>query len=225
MSTLVVAAHPDDEVLGAGATVARAASAGEDVFVAILGEGITSRYPNRADAEGQLLEDLRHASEEASKILGVKGLACFELPDNRFDTIPLLDVVHLVEELVDRYQPTTIYTHHGGDLNIDHVVVHRAVLIATRPQPGAVRRIYAFEIPSSTEWAFGKLAKPFEPTVFVDVAETLPAKLRAMAAYESEARAFPHPRSPEALTALAQVRGAAAGFAAAEAFELVREIV
>ncbi len=225
MTALVVAAHPDDEVLGAGATVARLADRGEQVHVAILGEGITSRYTRREDAHADLLARLRDQSRRACERIGAAGVVHYELPDNRFDTVPLLDVVHLVEELVERFQPDVVYTHRAGDLNIDHDVVHRAVLTATRPVPGSfVRRVYAFEVPSSTEWAFG-IGRPFAPNVFVDAAATLDRKIEAMELYESEARAFPHPRSPEALASLARTRGAAAGLAAAEAFELVREIL
>jgi LmbE family N-acetylglucosaminyl deacetylase len=223
VSVLVVAAHPDDEVLGAGGTIARLAADGVEVDVAILGEGITSRYAARGEADAALLDELAGASRRAADRLGVRELVLERLPDNRFDSVPLLDVVHLVEALVARFAPDVIYTHRAGDVNVDHDVVHRAVLAATRPVPGScVRSVYAFEIPSSTEWAFGS---PFSPAVFVDIADTLDAKVAAMQLYETEARPFPHPRSPEALEALARTRGAAAGLAAAEAFELVREIV
>lgn len=225
MSVLVVAAHPDDEVLGAGGTIAQLAADGEQVTIAILGEGITSRYSTRAEADDDALLSLKDASRRAVERLGAADLRLYDLPDNRFDSVPLLDVVKIVEELVDSVNPATIYTHHPGDLNVDHGVVHRAVMTATRPAMGAsVGSIYAFEVPSSTEWAFGQLEPRFRPTVFVDVSATLEAKVEAMEAYESEARTFPHPRSPEALRALARVRGSSVGLEAAEAFEVVRVI-
>jgi LmbE family N-acetylglucosaminyl deacetylase len=225
MSVLVVAAHPDDEVLGAGGTIARLAAAGDQVFVAILGEGITSRYRDRGEAGASLLSDLKSASARAAERLGAADLFLYDLPDNRFDTVPLLEVAKLVEEIVRRVRPDDLYTHHPGDLNVDHEVVHRAVATATRPVGShVVRNVYAFEVPSSTEFAFGSLEPRFRPTVFVDVAGTLEAKIEAMEMYETEARPFPHPRSPEALRALAHARGAAAGLQAAEAFELVRSI-
>ena len=158
-------------------------------------------------------------------MLGARDLFLYSLPDNRFDTVSLLDVVKIVEELVEHQQPQVIYTHHGGDLNIDHVVVHRAVLTATRPVAGCpVKEIYAFEVPSSTEWAFGQFQPAFQPNVFVNISATLETKVQAMALYESEARPFPHPRSPEALKALARRWGSAVGVEAAEAFELIRAI-
>jgi LmbE family N-acetylglucosaminyl deacetylase len=136
-----------------------------------------------------------------------------------------LEVVKLVEELVDRLKPDVIYTHHPGDLNVDHGVIHRAVLTATRPTAGqSVREIYAFEVPSSTEWAFGSLQPTFRPNVFVDVAATLETKIAAMACYGTESREFPHPRSSEALRALARRWGSVVGCDAAEAFELVRSV-
>jgi LmbE family N-acetylglucosaminyl deacetylase len=147
------------------------------------------------------------------------------LPDNRMDTVPLLEVVKVVEDLVKRFKPRVIYTHHPGDLNVDHGVAHRAVLTATRPMAGqVVQAIYTFEVPSSTEWAFQTLHPAFRPNVFVDISDTLEAKVSAMACYDTETRKFPHPRSPEALRAIATRWGSVAGFQAAEAFELIRSL-
>jgi LmbE family N-acetylglucosaminyl deacetylase len=225
VNILVVAAHPDDEVLGCGGTIARRAADGDDVYIAIFGEGITSRYADRADAQQELLTALHGDSRRVADQLGARDLFMYNLPDNRFDTVPLLDVVKIIEELVDRLKPEVIYTHHGGDLNIDHVVLHRAVLTATRPVGGSpVRSVYSFEVASSTEWAFGQYGGAFRPNVYVDIATTLERKITAMEAYESEARPFPHPRSPEALRAIAQRWGSQVGLQAAEVFELVRSI-
>ncbi len=220
-----MAAHPDDEVLGCGATSARLAAEGHEVHFAILGEGITARHRGQSDAEANQKEQLhKHAHAAATKI-GAKSLEIHKLPDNRLDTMPLLDVVKIVEELVGRIRPEVVYTHHGGDLNVDHGVVYRAVLTATRPMAGQpVREIYAFEVPSSTEWAFQRLEPAFRPNVFVDVGRTIETKIAAMECYESEARKFPHPRSPEALRALATRWGSVVGCNAAEAFELVRSV-
>ena len=225
MKVLVIAAHPDDEVLGCGATAARLSREGHELHFAILGEGITSRHSQRDDADaGQLARLHRQAHAAAAKV-GVKNVVLHSLPDNRLDTVPLLDVVKIVEDLVSRIEPEIIYTHHGGDLNVDHGVVHRAVLTATRPVAGqTVREIYAFEVPSSTEWAFQRIEPLFRPNVFVDVTGTLDAKIAAMECYESEARKFPHPRSPEALRAIAMRWGSVVGCEAAEAFELVRSV-
>lgn len=222
---LVVAAHPDDEILGCGASAARWASEGHAVHFAILGEGMTSRGPERSATAESDLQTLRSHAHAAAAKLGVNRLILHKLPDNRLDTVPLLDVIKIVEELVELVKPEIIYTHHGGDLNVDHGIVHRAVLTATRPGAGqCVQEIYSFEVPSSTEWAFQQLTPPFKPNVFVDVTRSLDAKLAAMASYETEARKFPHPRSPEALRAIAMRWGSVAGCSAAEAFEMVRSV-
>ena len=224
-SVLIIAAHPDDEVLGCGGTIARLAREGHDVYITILGEGITSRYQQREQADQAQVEALHAHSRQVAELLGAKDLFIYDLPDNRFDTAPLLDVIKIIEELVQRLQPQVIYTHHGGDLNVDHVIVHRAVLTATRPVPGCpVKEIYAFEVPSSTDWAFSQFQPAFRPNVFVDISATLETKMQAMVLYESEARPFPHPRSPEALQAIARRWGSVVGLEAAEAFELIRAV-
>lgn len=224
-SVLVVAAHPDDEVLGCGGTMARLAGEGHEVRIAILAEGMTSRTPQREQTDSKQLDHLHSNAQQAADKMGAKELVLSKLPDNRLDTVPLLDVIQLVEGLVDRVKPEVIYTHHAGDLNVDHGVIHRAVLTATRPLSGqTVREIYAFEVPSSTEWAFQRIEPSFRPNVFVDVTQTIATKIAAMECYESEARKFPHPRSPEALQALAMRWGSVVGCAAAEAFELVRSV-
>lgn len=225
MNILVVAAHPDDEVLGCGGTIARLAKKGNDVYVAILGEGITSRYEQREQADQSLVATLREKSKHVAECLGAKQLFTFNLPDNRFDTVPLLDIIKLIEDLITRTQPRIIYTQHGGDLNIDHSIVFRATLTAARPVSGcSVKTIYAYEVPSSTEWAFGKVNPSFQPNVFMDIQETLELKLKAMSLYEGELREFPHPRSPEALRAIACCWGSVSGCQAAEAFEMIRDL-
>ncbi len=225
MDVLIVVAHPDDEVLGCGGTIARMTREGNTVYIAILGEGITSRFEHREGADQTLVDALHARSQKVAELLGVTELFTYDLPDNRFDTVPLLDVIKIVEELIERLKPEVIYTHHGGDLNVDHMVVHRAVLTASRPVIDClVRKIYAFEVPSSTEWAFNQLQPPFHPTMFVDINTTLETKVNAMLMYESEVRSFPHPRSSESLRANARRWGSVAGLDAAEAFQLIRHI-
>jgi LmbE family N-acetylglucosaminyl deacetylase len=222
---LVVAAHPDDEILGCGGTMTRLAREGHDVRIAILAEGMSSRYPQREQADAQRMKNLHAHAQQAADKIGAKELILCKLPDNRLDTVPLLEVVKTVEDLVARLNPEIIYTHHPGDLNVDHGVVHRAVLTATRPMSGqCVREVYAFEVPSSTEWAFQRLEPSFRPNVFVDITDSLETKIAALACYDTETRAFPHPRSAEALRAIATRWGSVAGLQAAEAFELIRSV-
>jgi LmbE family N-acetylglucosaminyl deacetylase len=225
MNVLVIAAHPDDELLGCGGTAARLAKEGHSVYMAILGEGITSRGLRRGGHDPAAVKDLEECSHRVANLLGVKQLSLHGLPDNSFDSLPLLDVIKIVEGVVDRWKPEALYTHHGGDLNVDHQVVSRAVLTATRPiQSHSVRELYMFEVASSTEWAFQQLSPVFKPNVFVDIEDTLALKIEGMRLYESEAREFPHPRSGAALTAIAQRWGSVVGRKAAEAFEAVRLI-
>lgn len=225
MNVLVIAAHPDDEVLGCGGTMRRLANEGHAVHIAILGEGITSRYDKREQADPALIKQLQAKSRKVANLLGAKDVSLHSLPDNRFDSVALLDVVKLIEDLVTKIQPAVVYTQHGGDLNIDHVVTYRATLTATRPMAGCpVKAVYGYEVASSSEWAFQQFSPAFQPSMFVDIGATLETKIQAMQAYESEARPFPHPRSPEALRAIAQRWGSVVGLPAAEAFQCVREI-
>jgi LmbE family N-acetylglucosaminyl deacetylase len=223
MKILCIAAHPDDEVLGCGATLARLSREGHSVQIAILGEGITSRSSDRAAADQTDVRTLHQKTRKVAKLLGARELFQYTFPDNRFDTVPLLEVVRTIEQLIGQTKPEVIYTHHGGDLNIDHAVAHRAVLTATRPLSGCpVQEIYAFEVPSSTEWGFQQFEPIFRPNVFVDIHDTLKVKIEAMRMYESEVRSLPHPRSPEILRAISQRWGSMAGVEYAEAFELIR---
>lgn len=219
---LVIAAHPDDEILGCGGTMAKHVQAGDEVHIAILGEGITSRYTQRERAPKEELEELKACSRNAAKLVGVQRVSFYDLPDNRFDTLPLLDVVKLVERIVGDIKPTLVYTQHGGDMNIDHAMVFRATMTATRPvESNPVRELLAYEVASSTEYAFRRFSPPFNPNVFVDITPHLEAKIRAMEAYKGEARTFPHPRSSEAIRAQAHKWGAGMGQVASEAFESI----
>ncbi len=222
---LTVAAHPDDEVLGCGGAMARHAAGGDEVYVAILGEGATSRAGSRESADMGKVRGLEADARRAADALGVKEVFFGGLPDNRFDSLPLLDVVKAVEKLVADLSPEIVYTHHGGDLNVDHQVVARAVLTATRPKPGhCVKEVLAFEIHSATEWGFGRVGAPFRPEVFVDIGGSLAAKLEALSRYPTEVCGFPHPRSLKAVEAAAVRWGSVAGFHAAEPFELIRSL-
>jgi len=163
------------------------------------------------------------AARKASDILGVKNIIQLDFPDNRLDSLPLLDVVQSIEPVIADLRPSVILTHFAEDLNVDHRVCHQAVLTACRPQPGhPVRTILGFEVPSSTEWAFS--APTFTPNCFIDISAQLDKKLKALDAYHEEMRPAPHPRSASSIEALARWRGATAGCSAAEAFSVVRMI-
>ena len=225
MSVLVVAAHPDDEVLGCGGTIARHVQDGERVTIAILGEGVTSRNPTAHKANTQSLSDLRGAAREASDLMGVTDLRLLDFPDNRFDTVDLLELVATVEAIIADVKPNIVYCQHGGDLNIDHQLTFRAVLTATRPQPELqVNSLYTWSTRSATEWAFSSIFPIFIPRLFVDISNTLQDKLRALSVYENELRPWPHSRSLQAVEAACRSNGAKVGVEAAEVCDVIRVI-
>lgn len=222
---LVVAAHPDDEILGVGATAARHAAMGDTVYALILGEGQTSRWAHREKADRAAVEALHRDSLRAASIIGYKDVYFQEFPDNRFDSVDLIDIVKGIERFVQEIRPDIIYTHHKGDLNIDHEITHRAVLTAARPvNDYTVRELYAFETVSSSEWNFGT-SDLFRPNVFVDCTKYFQKKLEAMKMYQSELREFPHPRSLRCLELTAERWGSVVGKGYVEAFELVRRVI
>jgi len=221
---LVIAAHPDDEVLGCGGTMARLALESNDVYTLILGEGITARDKKRdlAKRENEIAE-LRKQVENANKILGVKKVYTYDFPDNRFDTVPLLDIIKTIEKIKEDIKPDIVFTHHYGDLNIDHQITFKAVMTAFRPiKDESVKEIYSFEIPSSTEWNVPSSLTYFMPDYFVSINKSLEAKINALKEYKTELRDFPHPRSLKAVALNAKQWGVKMGFEATEAFKTIR---
>lgn len=215
-TVLAIAAHPDDEVLGAGGTLARHAAAGHEVHVLIVTEGSTTQYD-----DPEMIDRKVAAATECGERLGVESVHFGELPDMRLDATPHVEVNAVIEACVDAVEPDVVYTHAHEDVNQDHVAVAESTMVATRPGAG-VERVLAYETPSGSEWAAGDR---FEPTVYVDVEGHLDTKVEAFAAYEMEQRPYPHPRSEQAVRARAVTRGTEAGFEAAEAFALLREYV
>jgi len=217
---LVVAAHVDDEALGCGGTIARHAVNGDEVHVIFMADGVASRDQQNCN-ELQLRNE---AAERAAAILGIKAIYHQNLPDNCMDSLPLLDIVQPLEKLINEIRPDTIYTHHIGDLNVDHRITHQAVMTVCRPQPDYfVSEIYVFEVMSSTEWQ-SPGAPPFTPNVFVDIGRYLDVKKAALSEYAQEMRKAPHSRSMDNLENLARYRGHSVGLTAAEAFMLIRKI-
>jgi len=219
MVVLVLAAHPDDEILGAGGTLARHALAGDEVHAVVVSEGAGSRYGD--DMAAKLQAQARFASME----IGFASLRLLGLPDQRLETLPLIELTQRFEAVVEELRPDTVYTHFPEDVNNDHGVVARAAWTACRPYRAPfVRNFLVFETPSSTEWAWPLTGSAFAPNHHVDITETLDAKVRAMACYESELREYPHPRSERALRERAAFWGSRIGRVAAEPFCVLREI-
>jgi len=220
---LVVAAHPDDEVLGCGGTIAKFVKEGAEVFCCILGEGPLSRYTDRQAGRAQHdVMGVKLFTQHAARVLGITRVFPFQFPDNQFDAVSLLEIVRAVTTVKEEIKPTIIFTHSRADLNIDHRLTYQAVLTACRPmEDETVHDLYSFEIPSSTEW---NAPFSFSPNMFVEVSATLGTKIQAFKQYETEVRPFPHPRSEEVLRAMATRWGSVAGLKAAEAFEVIRLI-
>lgn len=222
-SVLVLAAHPDDEVLGCGGTIAKWVDTGARVHVAFLADGVNSRQADALTQNAQLLAR-RAAAQKACSILGVHSVSFGDFSDNQMDTIPLLVVTQAVEALIRIHRPDTVLTHHAGDVNIDHRRLHEAVVTACRPQQGhPVKTLLCFEVASSTEWQLPGSGPIFAPNWFVDISATLDRKLSALESYTVELRTWPHPRSLLGVEHLAHWRGATVGVDAAEAFILGRQ--
>ncbi len=217
---LAVVAHPDDEILGVGGTLCKHARDGDSVTVLILADGESSR--DDGDDAGKI-GARQKAAKKAGEILGVQNVFFSDFPDNRMDSVVLLDIIKVVESHFTKIKPDVVYTHHGGDLNVDHRLTFEAVMTASRPIQGGAypKEIYTFETLSSTEWG---VHGAFVPNVYVDIEEVFDQKLAALKVYESEMRPFPHPRSYEAVEALAKLRGSTVALNIAEAFACIRNI-
>ena len=206
MKTLIVAAHPDDEVLGCGGSVLKMIPK-QEIYSLVLSKG------------GR---DQPITTDKVAEFMGFTKHWQLDFPDNKFDTVPLLDITQKIEEIKNEIKPNVIFTHFEYDLNIDHKLTYQAVMTATRPMAyESVREVYSFEIPSSTEWKFPNV---FAPNVFIDISDTIEKKIEAFSMYETEVREFPHPRSAEAMRVIAKRWGILSGLKCAEAFILVRKV-
>lgn len=214
---LVIAAHSDDEALGCAGTIAKHIAEGDHVHLLFMTDGVGSR-----NMEGEEASERLSAAQLVAKILKVNSFTNLTFPDNRMDSVPLLDIVQEIESKIDEIQPEVIYTHHIGDLNIDHQVTHKAVMTACRPQPGfCVKEIYGFEVLSSTEWQTPGVLS-FVPNVYIDITDYIEIKRTVLEVYAEEMREPPHSRSIENTIRLSGCRGATVGFDYAEAFMLLR---
>ena len=225
---LIIVSHPDDELLGLGATMHKLINEyNVKTQVVILGEGITSRSDSR-DLQKWKKDLLVHKKniKSAQKAIGYHSVNTYDFPDNRFDSVALLDIVKVIEKEKEKFIPDVIFTHHGGDLNIDHQKTFEAVMTACRPMSHeTVKTVITFETPSGTEWRANTDPRHFLPNLFLSVSlENLEAKIKGMESYEFESRSFPHPRSPKALKIPAQRWGVVVGLNYVEAFSIVRLI-
>lgn len=225
---MIVVAHPDDELLGLGATFHKLINEyNVKTHVVILGEGITSRSDIRdVNVWNKELTTHKENIKNAQLAIGYHSTSIYDFPDNRFDSVALLDIVKVIEKEKNTFNPEVIFTHHGGDVNIDHQKTFEATITACRPmQEENVKTIITFETPSGTEWRSPSDPRHFLPNLFVSVSgKDIAAKIKGMESYEFERRIYPHPRSPEALKIQAQRWGVVVGSKFAEAFCLIRSI-
>lgn len=224
MNVLCVAAHPDDEVLGVGGTLAKHAERGDEVDILLLSDGEMARHEEVTSEARKRRDERRANAREAANVLGAQSVEVLDYWGNQLDDVALIDVIRDVQAKIDDVRPETVYTHHYGDLNIDHELVARAVRTAARPlADSTVDRVLSFETLSATEWAMPRQETAFRPTVFEDVGDHLDRKMAAVDVYQKEMRDRPHPRSVENIRRNARTWGDTAGFQAAEPFELLLE--
>ncbi len=219
MNVLIIAPHPDDEVLGVGGTIAKRANNGDNVYVCVVtkaGEPLFS---------SELVEQGRSECREADKFLGVKETFFLDFPAVRLEEVPRYKLNEGLMQAVQRVKPDEVYIPHRGDMQLDHKMIVDAVMVALRPKyDHIVKRIYAYETLSETGWDIPNTVNEFIPNVYEDISETLENKLKAMGIFKSQCGEFPAARSLGAIEALAKYRGATVNLRAAEAFSLIREI-
>ena len=220
---LVIAAHPDDEILGCGGTIFNHTNVGDEVFVLIMSQGIDSRDKVKNSLEKK--NKLNKAAIKANKNLGVKKIFFEKLPDNSMDKFNRLKVIKIIERYIHKIKPKIVYTHHVGDVNVDHQVLHHSVVTACRPIPNhPVKELYFFEVSSSTEWQTPSSGNFFQPNAFFDITNSISCKLKSLEIYEMEMKEWPHPRSIDAVHNLSKYRGSSIGVNNAEAFIIGRLI-
>jgi LmbE family N-acetylglucosaminyl deacetylase len=235
MKVLVIVAHPDDEVLGMGGTLRKLSVKNHDIKVVFLATGIAARRSDKFRNETKYeinktlikkmeeqIKKLRLDAKRALKILGIKNIEFFDFPDNEMDMVSNLEITKTIENIIKKFKPDVIYTHTKNDINVDHRAIFNATITATRPSTRVnVKKVICFEVPSSSEWNFGDT---FSPNIFVDIKRELSYKKKAIRAYKTELKKFPHPRSVNSLDIIAKRWGTVSGFEASEAFELIREL-
>lgn len=219
MKILVIAAHPDDEILGVGGTINKYIRRGEQVYVYIVTEGCSTQYRGNS----KVLERKRKEALKANEILGVEEIIFGNLPDMKLDTLPHFELNNEILKIVDRVSPDIVFTHHYSDLNNDHRKVYEATMVACRPLNNKIKEIYLYEVLSSTEWSGNE--KNFVPNTFISLEEyDLEMKIKAIQEYKTELRKYPHPRSEKGIENLAKYRGQIISAKYAETFELIRKI-
>jgi N-acetylglucosamine malate deacetylase 1 len=222
---LVVVAHPDDEILGCGGTLLKSADKGAKIKTVIVSEGVTSRLIENLKEKKKKINQRMLSTKKAHNFIKKSEVVCLNFPDQKLDTVSMLNITQKIEKEIEIFNPDIVFTHHNGDLNLDHKIVNNATITACRPSPKcSVKQIFTFEIPSSTDWQAQGDSLNFAPNYFNDISEYLGKKIKVLGKYKSEMRPWPHSRSYENIKYLAKTRGASVGVKAAEAFRLIRAI-
>lgn len=215
----IIAAHPDDEAIGCGATIIKAKEQGHEIHLLYMTDGISSR--NNLSEEEHYTRKLQ--SNLVNELIHPKTFLNLDFPDNQMDKVSLLEIIKKIEDFLLEVKADIVITHTNSELNIDHQLTHRAVMTATRPGSLTfVKKVLGFEVASSTEWSL--LNNYFQPTYFIDVTDFIEKKVNFLKCYNAELRKFPHPRSIENIKCLAQLRGASICVNYAEAFVVLREL-
>lgn len=221
---LVIAAHPDDEVLGMGGTIAKQVKDGNTVDILIVTDGSSSQYRD-SDHLAEIIEAKKKETRNCADILGVRDIYYGELPDMKLDTTPHIRINQIIEDVIDKVQPDIVFTHFWGDVNRDHQEVYKSTLVTVRPVMGqVVKELYCYRVPSSTEWTPNKADTMFMPNYFVDIEQFAEQKYKAFACYSTELRDYPHPRSVQYLRENDKVVGLRVGMLAAEEFVMLRKL-
>lgn len=221
---LVIAAHPDDEVMGLGGTIAKLSAQGVECHLLIVTDGSSSQYRD-SDHLHEIIEAKKQETKECSGLLGFKSIHYGELPDMKLDKTPHIVINQVIEKVIDELQPDTVFTHFWGDVNRDHQEVYKSSLVAVRPVMGqVVKEVYCYKVPSSTEWTPNKADTMFMPNYFVDIEKFAEQKYKAFACYSTELRDYPHPRSIQYLRETDKTAGLRVGLLSAEEFVLLRKL-
>ncbi len=222
---LVIAAHPDDEVLGMGGSIAKFVAEGKEVHLLIVTDGSTSQYAGNADLQ-KIIDDKKKETENVAEILGISSVSYGELPDMKLDITPHIEINKVIERVIGKFKPDTVFTHFWGDVNKDHQCVYESTLVAIRPIFNqVVKEVYCYSTPSATEWTPNKADTMFMPNIFVEIEDYKEKKYAAMEAYVTELRDYPHPRSVRHLIEIDVAEGLKVGCKATESFVLLRKTI
>lgn len=222
---LVIAAHPDDEALGVGGTIAKLSAEGVECHLLIVTDGSSSQYRD-SDHLHEIIEAKKLETKGCADMLGFKSIRYGELPDMKLDKTPHIVINQVIEKVIDEVQPDTVFTHFWGDVNCDHQEVYKSTLVAVRPVMGqVVRELYCYRVPSSTEWTPNKADTMFMANYFVDIEKFAEQKYKAFSCYSTELREYPHPRSVQYLREADKAVGLRVGLLSAEEFVMLRKLV